>query len=172
MPQRWGHLNAKQVVDKFWKATVTGTYMTHGETFTDKDDIIWWAKGGKIKGQSPKRIAFLKQILEDSREYLEPLDSWWVVNGAGKNGYFYLFYFGFNKINNWRFELPAFKIADEIEIGTKFTIDIIDTWNMTIDTLEETFEVTEKEGYNFICNFNPTIEMPDKEMMAIRIRRI
>ncbi len=170
--QRWGHLSARQVVDKFWKATVTGTYMTHGETFTDPEDIIWWAKGGNLKGQSPKRIAFLRQILEKSKQSLNPLDSWWVMNGAGRNGQYYLFYFGFNKINNWKFELPAFKIDEEIPIGTKFKVDIIDTWNMTINTVEEEFEVTEKDGYSFICNFNPMVEMPEKEMMAIRVRRL
>lgn len=51
-----------------------GAYVTHGETFLDENDVLWWAKGGKLKGESPKRIAFLKEILYDLPSYLTPWD--------------------------------------------------------------------------------------------------
>nr|WP_295683384.1 hypothetical protein [uncultured Lachnoclostridium sp.] len=87
LSQRWGRLSAEELVDKFWQAITSGTYMTHGETFTHPEVIIWWAKGGTLRGKSPKRIAFLRKIVEESgQSELEPVDRWWVINGVGKNG--------------------------------------------------------------------------------------
>lgn len=61
----WGNLSAAEMTSRFWKAVVTGGYCTHGETFLDPGrDILWWAKGGALHGQSPARIAFLRQIAE------------------------------------------------------------------------------------------------------------
>ena len=60
----WGNISAFELVHRFWTATVCGGYCTHGETYFDPDDILWWAKGGILKGESPKRIAFLREIVE------------------------------------------------------------------------------------------------------------
>jgi hypothetical protein len=169
--QRWGQLEAEALVDNFWQAITSGTYMTHGETFTHPQDIIWWAKGGKLRGKSPKRIAFLKQILEESKlSGLEPLDHWWVINGVGKNGSYYLYYFGNETPTEWKFELPAFKIP--VEMGTKFKVEVIDTWNMTICEVEDLFEITDKDRYHYTCNFNPKVELPGREYIAIRIIKV
>lgn len=171
LPQRWGRLSANEMVDKFWHAIVSGTYMTHGETFTSPEDIIWWSKGGTLKGKSPKRIEFLRSIIENSGiDYLEPLDRWWVINGAGKNGDYYLYYFGLEEFTEWKFELPAFKIS--LPIGTKFQVDVIDTWNMTITPIEDLYEITDGDRYSYTCNYNPTVELPGKKHMALQIRRV
>ena len=173
LPQRWGRFSAKELVDKFWKAAVAGVYMTHGETFTHPDDIIWWSKGGELKGQSTSRIAFLRKIVEESKvNGLEPIDRWWNLNGSGKNGYYYLFYFGTECPAEWKFELPAFKIGTEIPYGTKFQVDIIDTWNMTVTPAEALYEVTDKSSYCYTCNHHPVVELPGKPYIAIRIRKV
>lgn len=68
----WGSISGREMVRRFWKVVTTGGYCTHGETFLDsKNDVIWWAKGGTLKGDSPKRIAFLKEIVESLPEPLE-----------------------------------------------------------------------------------------------------
>lgn len=169
--QRWGHLSAEELVDKFWQSIISGTYTTHGETFTHPEDIIWWAKGGTLRGKSPKRIEFLKNIVEDSGLYgLEPLDRWWVIDGAGKNGSYYLYYFSYEKPEKWKFELPAFKI--DVPMGAKFKVEIIDTWNMTITPVEELYEITDKDRYHYTCSYNPTVTLPGREFIALRIKRV
>ena len=60
----WGNISAFELVDRFWKIVCQGGYASHGETFLDENDILWWAKGGILKGKSPQRIAFLKSIVE------------------------------------------------------------------------------------------------------------
>ncbi len=61
----WGSLSAKEMTHRFWTAVVYGGYCTHGETYYSDDDILWWAKGGTLKGESPVRIGFLKSIMEE-----------------------------------------------------------------------------------------------------------
>ena len=60
----WGNLSAKEMTHRFWTAVVYGGYCTHGETYYSEDEILWWARGGVLKGESPARIAFLREIVE------------------------------------------------------------------------------------------------------------
>ena len=72
IPQAWGSISGQEMVRRFWRAFALGGYCTHGETFLADDDVLWWAKGGRLKGESPKRIAFLRQIAESLPGPLEP----------------------------------------------------------------------------------------------------
>ncbi|MGN0432966.1 MAG: DUF4038 domain-containing protein [Bilifractor sp.] len=63
LPFEWGNISGKELVNRFWKVYCQGAYATHGETFLSPDQVLWWSKGGKLKGESTARIAFLKQIL-------------------------------------------------------------------------------------------------------------
>lgn len=74
LQHEWGNISGFEMVNRFWSACAMGAYVTHGETFLDENDVLWWAKGGKLKGESPKRIAFLKEILYDLPSYLTPWD--------------------------------------------------------------------------------------------------
>lgn len=56
---------------RFWRCVSTGAYCTHGETFYDDNDVLWWAKGGTLKGESPARIAFCRKIIESLPGHLE-----------------------------------------------------------------------------------------------------
>jgi len=76
LPMSWGNISAFEMVNRFWIACVSGAYVTHGEVFLADDEILWWSKGGDLKGDSPKRISFLKKILEAFPASLEP----WEVN--------------------------------------------------------------------------------------------
>ena len=73
LKETWGSISAKEMVNRFWKVTVTGGFCTHGEVLLDDDietseqqdnAVLWWAKGGKLKGQSPERIKFLREVFE------------------------------------------------------------------------------------------------------------
>ena len=61
IPQRWGNISAREMVRRFWLGTVGGAYVGHGETYLDPANILWWAKGGILHGQSPARIALTAQ---------------------------------------------------------------------------------------------------------------
>ncbi len=66
IPYSWGNLSAFEMVNRFWKAVTLGGFATHGETYMEKMDdsqVLWWSKGGTLKGKSAKRIAFLKELL-------------------------------------------------------------------------------------------------------------
>jgi hypothetical protein len=58
----WGNLSAFELVHRAWTAVTHGGFITHGETFHRDDEVLWWAKGGKLYGQSPERFAFLKAL--------------------------------------------------------------------------------------------------------------
>lgn len=72
LPMSWGSLSGFEMVSRFWQACVSGAYASHGEVFMSEDDILWWSKGGELKGSSPRRIAFLKEILEELPGPLKP----------------------------------------------------------------------------------------------------
>jgi len=94
-----GNLTAEEMVHRFWEGTVHGGYVGHSETFLHPEDILWWAKGGVLRGQSAPRLAFLRRILQDSPAAgLDPIDSvissWLGFPCAGQDHHYYLVYFG------------------------------------------------------------------------------
>lgn len=130
-------------------------------------------KRRNLKRKKSRKDCILRKIVEDSGiGWLELLDKCWILNGAGCNGKYYLYYFGYEYPKEWKFQLPPFKIGCEIPMGTKFKVEIIDTWNMTITPVEELYEVTDKDRYNYTCNYNPKVELPGREFTAIRIRKV
>ncbi|MDO4340844.1 MAG: DUF5060 domain-containing protein [Eubacteriales bacterium] len=68
----WGNISGFELVNRFWQACTEGAYVSHGETFYSEDEILWWAKGGVLKGESPSRIGFLKEIIYGLPGHLEP----------------------------------------------------------------------------------------------------
>ncbi len=72
IPHFWGSISGREMTARFWRVVTSGAYCTHGETFLDDQEVLWWAKGCVLKGESPKRIAFLKALVE---ELPGPIDS-------------------------------------------------------------------------------------------------
>lgn len=72
LPHLWGSISGQEMVRRFWRCYASGGYCTHGETFLADDEILWWARGGKLKGESPARIAFLRAIMEELPGPLTP----------------------------------------------------------------------------------------------------
>lgn len=84
IPDYWGSISGKEMVSRFWQVLVSGGYCTHGETYLDPNDILWWAKGGTLKGSSPERIRYLKQIAEQLPGPVEPMEDTaaWLVHAS------------------------------------------------------------------------------------------
>jgi len=177
IPLRWGNLSAEEMVHRCWECVVAGTYPGHGECLLDPSDVLWWSKGGVLRGQSPARIAFLRDILEKApAEGVEPIDKWQTSNVGGKPGEYYLIYFGAKSPKTWKFQLPRHKRDDPKELagGTKFHVDVVDTWGMTIKPVDKTFTIRQpgEKDYVVTDEDNSSIDIPDRPWMALRITRV
>ncbi|MGE5558067.1 MAG: DUF5605 domain-containing protein [Bacillota bacterium] len=146
----WGNITGEEMTRRFWEGAVRGGYVGHGETYMHPEEILWWSKGGKLHGKSPKRIAFLRKIMEEGPWPLEPFYFQWDAVCGGKQGEYYLVYFGFNQPSFRVFELPA---------ENSYKIDVIDTWEMTVTSLPGTFSGR--------CE----VKLPGKPYMALRIQK-
>ena len=128
-----------------------GGYLNHGETFLNDDEQLWWSKGGDLVGESPARFAFLLDVIRASPDgVLEPLPSDWDARWAGDDSY-RIVYFGFNR--------PAYRDV-RLRPGTSWEIDIVDTWNMTIETLPG------------IHQGSVRVRLPARPYMAVRLRLV
>jgi hypothetical protein len=175
IPKRWGNLTAEELVFRFWNGTVAGTYVGHGETYLSPDDVLWWSKGGVLKGQSPARLAFLKQVLDDApAEGIEPIDKWQNPEYGGKAPDYYLIYLGKRAPAKWEFRLPkppqgkGRPVAD----GMRFKAEVLDTWNMTATPVPGEFNLVKQTDYFWADKDGRSIELPGKPFMAIRIKRV
>lgn len=156
----WGNISGKELVRRFWEAACRGGYAGHGETFLHSDDILWWSHGGELHGESPERLKFLHKIMcETPGVGLMPAASSWdevaaTTEGgaadAGKANDYYIYYYSFMR--------PSFRDF-YLDDYSNFDIEVIDTWEMTI----------EKRGI-FCGKFR--IDLPGKEYMAVRIRKV
>jgi hypothetical protein len=175
IPKRWGNISAEEMVFRFWNATVAGTYCGHGETYLSPDDVLWWSKGGVLKGQSPARLAFLKTVLDDApAEGIEPIDKWQNPEYGGRAPDYYLVYLGKQRPASWEFKLPkppqgkGQPPAD----GMKFTAEVLDTWNMTVTPVPGTFTLVKMTDYFHGDKDGRSIPLPGKPYVAIRIKRV
>ena len=70
----WGNLTGQEMTARFWKSIVQGAYCTHGETYLNDRETIFWSRGGTLKGSSIERIAFLKNTVKEFNSPIEPLE--------------------------------------------------------------------------------------------------
>jgi hypothetical protein len=128
--QCWGNISAAELVHRFWTTTMRGGYAGHGETYSHKDDLIWWAKGGELHGEAWKRIGFLRDVMEESVVTgFEPIDPrmgfpWNRISGA-RDADTTLIYFGEHQPVIWASGLP--------QVAGDYEAEVIDTWAMTIE---------------------------------------
>ena len=76
MPYDFGKLSGKQMVNRFWHGLSLGVHVGHSETIlqrggavvgspggtvADDAQVMWWSKGGKLRGSSPLRIRWFRQ---------------------------------------------------------------------------------------------------------------
>ena len=172
---RWGRLSAEELVFRFWNGTVAGAYVGHGETYRSDDQVLWWSKGGRLKGQSPARLAFLKRVLDEAPAAgIEPIDRWQHSEYGGRAPDYYLVYLGKLTPRAWEFRLPMppqGKGQRPVE-GMRFAAEVLDTWDMTITPVEGSFTLRRLDSYTCVDREGRQITLPGKPYQAIRIRRV
>jgi hypothetical protein len=152
LDQGWGNITGEELVRRFWEGAVRGGYVGHAETYLADDEVLWWSKGGVLKGDSAPRIAFLRAVLEDGPVGgLEPLPSDWDLPWAGVPERYYLAYLGFSR--------PRFRTFT-MRPGTAYSVDVLDTWNMTVETMDGQHDGTFR------------VELPARQYMAVRLRAV
>ncbi len=127
IPQGWGNISAEQMVRNFWMGSLAGCYVGHGETYKHPKDILWWAKGGVLHGQSPARITFMKEIIVEQSPFGQMRPDFSHYPGAyilAKPGEHYLIYF-----------TDTTPISLNLPGSRPYKVDGIDTWEMTVSPL-------------------------------------
>lgn len=162
---RWGQLTPEEMVHRIWAGTVAGTYVEHGECYLSTSDT-WLSYGGVLRGESWKRLMFLRKILEAGPpDGLNPIDKYQDEDMGGKTGEYYLKYFGHATPTSWTFKLPHDGLADDMQ----FHVDVIDAWNMTITPVDGVFTLKAKDRYDFVDRDGRAVRLPGKPFMALRI---
>jgi len=159
IPWSWGNLTAQSLTEKFWRGVTNGGYVGHGETYVTENpmkfpnesaDILWWSKGGVLRGESPERIKFLRQIIESAPAKMKPIPlfTWMPFSCIGIDREYYLCYLNDAQPRSVVIDLPK---------DLFYNVEIIDTWNMTITPIEKKF------------SGRSLIDLPTKPYIAIRI---
>jgi len=191
----WGCITGEEMSRRFWKTICSGAYCTHGETFYSDDEILWWARGGVLKGTSVPRIAFCRKIVESLPGHLEKEPSWLhrilslaeaseedrtaqLETIAAHNPAAARLVTAFIDSGEDATSFAAAETVFNAHIGTdcylrfydtrptaqdtlalpenrKYTIRLIDTWNMTVETVETGVSGTY------------TVHLPSRENMAV-----
>jgi hypothetical protein len=162
IPWSWGNLTAQTMVEKFWRGVTNGGYVGHGETYVtenpvklpnESSDILWWSKGGVLRGESPDRIKFLHSIIESAPGHLTPIPlfTWMPFSCIGVKHEYYLGYLNDAQPRSVVIDLPK---------DASYSVEVIDTWNMTITPLQKRFS-----GHSLI-------ELPAKPYIALRIVKV
>jgi len=175
LKHRWGRYSPEEMTYLMWMGIIGGTYVTHGEAYMyhGKTDTIFWAKGGYFRGESWKRAAFLRKILEGNPAPLEPADVSRDMHTATTGKGVYLIYFGKEINDSWLFNLPAKNAQfEKPKAGMKFKLEIIDTWEMTVQPVNQEFTLDELTDYRFYDNKMQRVRLPLKPYLALRITQL
>jgi hypothetical protein len=159
----WGNITGEEMLNKFWRGFTRGAYVGHGETYTTEkplrpssqsNDILWWSKGGILRGKSHTRIKFMRGIFEAAPGTLEPAEilkpKEMPYGAVGFKDEFFLLYFNLDQPRSAELSLP----------DHNYSIELVDTWNMTVKRIDGQFTGT--------C----IIELPQKPGILLRIVQI
>ena len=173
LKSRWGRLSAQQLTYFIVNGLMGGIYVTHGECFQEENEPIFWAQGGKLKGESWKRVKFLKAILEEMPGPLQMSDiSRDLVTSTAGEGYYFIS-LGKEIRDFWRFNLPVKNVNYEIlKAGKYFRVDIIDVWNMTITKCPTIFETGEAVDYRVLDKKQRGVRLPDAPYLLLRVTEV
>ena len=145
----WGNISARELMRRQWTAVANGGWPgAHGETYYNEEEVLWWSKGGRLIGEAPARIAFMRRILEEAPvERLSARRANWDLVCLNAEDDYMLYYLGFQRPSWKDLALPE---------GRTYTIDVIDTWEMTVTPLDGTFSAEVR------------VPLPAREYQAIR----
>ncbi len=167
--RRWGNLSGEEMTWRVWRGVIHGAYVTHGETLLTPHDAfdenatpdLWWAHGGALRGTSPKRIGFLRGIVEKlatapgARNGLTRSDDQYYPNVVqyaddDKTAQAVLYFFDYKSPIWYEFPLPE----------GQFTAELIDPWSMTRTVQPGRFTGKSK------------LRLPGKPYQAMLFRRV
>jgi hypothetical protein len=174
LSERWGDLTGPEMVRAFWHGLIGGTYVGHSECFPQPGGTeggFWLGEGGELRGESAPRLAFLKSVMEAGpKPGIDPIDKWWEQHLGGVAARYYLRYFGDETPTEWAVDLPR----DELVGGERFRVEVIDTWNMTVEAVTGEFVMQKRDDtkYFFRDPTRPTIDLPGRPWMAVRVTRV
>ena len=147
----WGNITGQELVRRAWEGALRGGYVNHGETYLNETEELWWSKGGELVGSSPERFAFLRSVIAElPGGRLDPVTSNWDAPWAAA-GDVLVTYLGFAQ--------PRYRTIIRPP-GTRYTVDIIDTWAMTVERLPREFEGAFR------------VELPGRQWIALRLTPI
>lgn len=152
----WGNLSGQEITRRFWEATLRGGYGGHGETFLNDQGVLWWSHGDVLHGQSPARLAFLRDFLAELPGPLQRTKGCWddveaILEGDDpENPQMILYYYSFMQPSFREYSLPE---------GTSWQVEVLDTWNMT------------REGRG-VHQGKFTIDLPARSYMAVYMKQI
>ena len=144
------------MTQRFWLGTMSGCYVGHGETYKHPEDLLWWAKGGVLRGESPLRIRWLKDFMKTAPPFdeLVPLGDDQGRFVLGKRGEYYLLYC-----------LPGQTQEIELPGDRPYKIDAIDPWEMTqwpVGTSSDGSFTATAAKYDVVYRF--TLYAPDEPL--------
>jgi hypothetical protein len=119
--RRWGNLTATELVHRFWQGMSSGGYVGHGESFVDKETRAWISVGGRLYGESPARIAFLRDVMAGLPR---------LADGDVDPDRCVLHYLGDRQPSAVDLDLPP---------GDRYHFDLIDTVAMTVTALPDSY---------------------------------
>jgi hypothetical protein len=128
--RRWGNLSAEEMTRRFWLAAVRGVYATHGEVFISDTGESSWSDAGRLHGESPARIAFLRGLVEKiTKVGLNEYEDAYYLS-AGAPGELYLYYLDYHRPARYDFPLPT---------TANFSATLIDPFAMTATPVPGSF---------------------------------
>jgi Domain of unknown function (DUF5060)/Protein of unknown function (DUF4038) len=129
LPMNWGNCSAEEETLRHWAAVMAGCYATHGEAFTTRANRrdIFWSYGGRLRGGSPPRLKFMKDVLASLPFQDMSPDTW---RGDGRN----LFCLAKEPDAYLYFVTPAWKDRGTLFVGPigggrhRYEATIYDAW--------------------------------------------
>ena len=146
-PDDWGNTSGELELERHWRSAMAGGYATHGEAFIrDNNRDIFWAYGGDMIGESPKRLKFLREIIESCP--FEELERDFVNSDANnyyalRKGYDYYLVFSRRALPGKHLWVGDWTTSRE---GVQYKVTTYDAWNCV--KLSET-NVTLSEKISF-----------------------
>lgn len=172
---RWARWSPQFMTHLITNGIMGGIYVTHGECYRDPEraDWVYWSDGSVLRGESWKRIAFLRKIVEEAPHPIRPADiSRDEQTSTAGEGYFFV-YFGQQIVRDWVFNLPdSNSHFKRIQKGDKFRVEVINLWDMTIEEYPTLFEATERINYRHYDTGHRVVQLPETPYVLLRIRKV
>src|SRR3546814_14536387 len=102
-----------------------------------------------------------------SSDLIDPIQHLWNYHLGGRDGDYYLHYFGSAAPTEWRLSLPV-KKGEPLYC---YRVDIIDTWNMTVTPVEGPFPMARRDAYDVHDPAPPTTPPPRTPEPRVRVPR-